>query len=97
MQPMWTQEQAVAFECAREAISDLMAICSAAIASEEASAPEGPRLAELEQELAGLARERADLRVADHDRIAAIRRTYGERVRVYRAQQQAQHQDAAAQ
>ena len=92
MRPLWTQEQAVAFECAREAISDLMAICAAAIAREEAAAPDGPRLVELEQELAGLARERAELSVADHDHIAAIRRTYGERVRAYRAQ----HQGAAA-
>ena len=31
----WTQEQAVAFECARECITDMMGICSAKIAAEE--------------------------------------------------------------
>ena len=32
----WTQEQAVAFECARECITDMMGICSTKIAEEEA-------------------------------------------------------------
>lgn len=30
----WTQDQAIAFECALECITDLMGICSTAIADE---------------------------------------------------------------
>ena len=36
----WTQEQAVAFECARECITDMMGICSAKIAEEEGKTDE---------------------------------------------------------
>ena len=64
--PKWTQDEAVAFECARECITDLMGICSTAIADEEAEAqPNVDRLDELENELVELARERAALTVLD--------------------------------
>jgi hypothetical protein len=88
-EPKWTQDEAVAFECARECITDMMAICSTAIADEERRpAPDAVRLAGLEENLAELARERAALTVGDQDKIAAIRRDYGAQVRAHRAQQQ---------
>lgn len=81
----WTQEQSIAFEAARECITDMMGICSAALEDEESKVWPNPiRVAELERELAGLAQERARLSVHDSDRIATIRSEYGARIRAYR-------------
>lgn len=83
----WTQDQAVAFEAARECLTDMMSICSAAIEAEEAKAsPDPVRLTQLEQDLADLARERAALTVHDEARIAVIRSEYGARIRAHRQQ-----------
>lgn len=83
----WTQDQSVAFEAARECVTDMMGICSEAIEAEEAKVwPNPVRLAQLEQELADLARERASLTVQDEARVATIRSEYGARVRAYRQQ-----------
>lgn len=83
----WTQDESVAFEAARESITELMGICSEAIAAEESKVwPNPQRLAQLERELADLARERASLGVHDADRIATIRSVYGARIRDYRQQ-----------
>lgn len=89
----WTQEQAVAFECARECITDMMGICSGKIADEEGrAAPDSVRLASLERELSELARERASLTIHDDDKVAKIRSEYGSKIRQYRSQQ---HRQAA--
>lgn len=83
--PQWTQDEAVAFECARECITDMMGICSTAIADEEAKqSPDAVRLASLENELTKLARERAGLSVKDGEHVAQIRSTYGAQIRTHR-------------
>lgn len=83
--PKWTQEEAIAFECARECITDLMGICSTEIADEEESQePDLKKIYNLEKEMAQLAHERANLTLTDHDHIAAIRTEYGARIRAYR-------------
>jgi hypothetical protein len=83
--PKWTQDDAIAFECARECITDLMGICSTAIADEERQlAPDVVHLAKLEKNLVELACERSTLTVANHDRIETIRRDYGAVVRAHR-------------
>ena len=90
-EPKWTQEQAIAFECARECITDMMGICSAAIAQEKARpAPDKLRLAQLRADRASLARERATLMVGDTDRVTMVRSVYGARVREYREQHRPQ-------
>lgn len=86
--PKWTQEEAIAFEAARECIGEVMAICSAEIFQEEQkAAPDPARIASLEAELAALAKERASLRVHEADNIATVRAIYGARIRAYRSQQ----------
>ncbi len=81
----WTQEQAVAFECARECITDMMGICSAKIAEEEGKTdPDRAVLTELENELTRLAFERSSLTITDDERIATVRRQYGEVIRRFR-------------
>ncbi len=88
-QPKWTQDEAIAFESARECITDLMAIYSGQIADEEAAAaPDAERLTILENRLTQLARERAALTVADHAQIEMVRKQYGAEVRTYREKQQ---------
>lgn len=82
----WTQDEAIAFECARECITDVMAICSAELADEKTSAsPNAARIATLEAELSRLARERATLHGSQTAEIARIRATYGKLIRDHRA------------
>ncbi len=78
----WTQEEAVAFECAREVITDMMAIHTGQIADERAKPqPDPARLAQLRAERSRLAQERAGLHVGDRAEVARIRAEYGAFVR----------------
>ena len=89
--PLWTQEQAIAFECAREVITDLSAICTARIYDELAKqTPDHGLVAALEEKITRLFNERRELTVGNQDEIAKVRREYGAEVRAWRAQTQAQ-------
>ena len=80
----WTQDEAIAFECAREAITHMMAIQSTEIADESAKAqPDADRVASLFAERSRLASERAALHVTDTVDIARIRIEYGATVRAW--------------
>jgi hypothetical protein len=82
----WSQEEAIAFECAREVITDMMAIQTGQIADENAKAqPDAARLALLRAERSRLSQERADLHVGDRSDVARIRAEYGAIVRAWRA------------
>jgi hypothetical protein len=82
----WTQEEAIAFECARECITDMMAICSGQLAEERASkAPDVARILSLETDLVQLSQERVNLRGTQTDEIACVRASYGMAIRAYRA------------
>lgn len=83
----WTQEEAIAFECARECITDMMAICTGQIADESRKgSPDTERLAALRAERSRLAQERASLHVYDHAAIARIRAEYGAAIRAHRTE-----------
>lgn len=71
----WTQDEAIAFECARECITHLMAILTTDIAS-SAFTPE--QCEKLRARRSGLAAERAKLNVHDYADIARIRSIYGQ-------------------
>lgn len=78
---LWTQDQAVSFECARETITELMAVQTACIAAEEEKAdPDARAIAAYERRFAELAKERGLLTVVDEDRNAVVRRVYGAEV-----------------
>jgi hypothetical protein len=78
----WTHKQSIAYECAREVITDMMAYCSHWIAEESAKeAPDADRLAQLRADRSKLARERSSLRVTDDAEVARIRTEYGAIVR----------------
>ena len=89
--PLWTQEQAIAYECAREAITDLSAICTARIYDELAKqTPDHGLVASLEEKITQLFNERRELTVGNQDEISKIRHEYGSEVRAWRAQTQPQ-------
>ncbi len=83
----WTQDEAIAFECAREAITDLMAIYTRRIADEaESATPNANLMAEWEAAIDRLADERTGLHGDQHAEIARIRSEYGQLVRAWRAE-----------
>lgn len=82
----WSQDQAVAFECAHECIVDLMGICSAELADLEGAADGCADHAErIERRMADLAAELRRLHVTDTDHIERVRLDYGQEIRAYRA------------
>lgn len=81
----WTQDEAIAFECAREVITDLRAILTGQIADESSKEqPDAQKLERLYAESSRLFRERAELRLKDHEAVARARSEYGARVRAWR-------------
>lgn len=81
------QEEAVAFECARECISDMMAIYTGRIAEEEAKLqPDRKHVEVMRAERSRLARERAELRLHDRTHVARVMDEYGAAVRAWRAE-----------
>lgn len=78
----WTQEQAIAYECARELIGHLIAIKSKQIEHERSKPTlDQERIEALRQERTMLDRERHDLRVTDDTAVTRIRNDYGTIVR----------------
>lgn len=83
--PLWTQDEAIDFECAKEVISDLMGICSGKIAEEEASPhPDLEKIEKLETERSALFDERAHLYEKDSFAIKRLNIEYGKKVREHR-------------
>lgn len=86
--PLWTQDEAVAFEVARETIGHLMSIYTSEIATEERkSEPDKALIASLEERFAALHRERAGLRLKDHANVARVTQEYGLMVRAWNHRQ----------
>lgn len=85
-EPLWTQDEAIAFEAAREAINAVMSICTRQIADEERKAePDTTVINARESRLLTLHQERTALRVTDHAGIARVRKEYGAFVRAWKA------------
>ena len=92
--PSWTQEQAIAFESARECITDLAGVFTGQIEDERRKPfPDAAVIASLRTTRSALVQERAELHVQDLEHVARVRRDYGARLRAYRA---AEHQRQAA-
>lgn len=70
-QPKWTQDEAIAFGCARDYIGDLMVLYMTPL-DDMQSKPDAPA-----ERLAWLQAEIRRLKVSDHEEIAEIRRVYG--------------------
>jgi hypothetical protein len=87
-EPLWTQDEAIDFEVAREAINRVMSICTHQIANEERKAdPDFVVIEALSDRLANLHRQRTELRLKDHAEITRIRKEYGAIVRAWNAHQ----------
>lgn len=84
--PLWTQDQAIAFESARECINELASIYTGYIEAERTvDSPDEKRIAGLRAFRSGLFRERDALRVNDDEAVAKVRSVYGAHVRELRA------------
>jgi len=80
--PLWTQDQAIAFEAAREAVVDVMAGYSAEIDAEESKPqPDAERLAFLEMQTRHCFDVLKSLRVTDDATVAQVLREYSAIVR----------------
>ena len=83
-EPEWTQEEAIAYECAREAIGELIGIKIGMVRKEaDTESPDEELVAKLEEEITRLSRERSSLRLKDHANITRIRSEYGAIVRAH--------------
>lgn len=83
---LWTQQQAIAFESARECITDLAGIYTGLIEDARRQAfPDEIRIGSLRARRSALVQERAELHIQDEERIAEIRQAYGERIKAFRA------------
>jgi hypothetical protein len=81
----WTQEEAIAFECACDCITDMIAIQTRQIAEEANKAElDVDRIESLRTERSRLFKERLALHVGDIAEIERIRHEYGACIRIYR-------------
>jgi hypothetical protein len=88
--PLWTQEEAIAFECAQEVLTHLSAICTARIYDEQLKAsPDLGLIDTLRSKQVLLRQKRDSLTVDNQEKIAKIRREYGAEVRAWNAQTRA--------
>jgi len=89
-QPQWTQEEAIDYECAREAITHARSIYYSQIYKEEAKPqPDMALLAELRTEAGRLFEERRSLRVKNQAENVRVQEKYGAFVRAWNAKQEA--------
>jgi len=87
--PLWTQDEAIAFECAQEVLTDLSAICTTRIYDEQLKAtPDFGLIDALQRKQTMLRHQRDNLTVFNQEEIAKIRRECGAEVRAWRAQPQ---------
>jgi len=91
MRANWTQDEAVAFECAGELITHMMAIYSAQIHKEtQKESPDPALIATWRQARSRLFQEKRNLHVNDQDKIAQVRAEYGAAIRAWNATRQPQ-------
>jgi len=80
----WTDDEAINYECAREAITHMRAILTEEIEEETKKPnPDEVRLENLYVESSRMFQERAGLQVKDQANIARVRAEYGARVRAW--------------
>lgn len=76
--PKWTQDEAIAYECARDYLSEVLAIYCSELDNEEArEVPRQDRVGWLDAEIERLTKVWRQLRVTDHEAIEEIRAVYG--------------------
>lgn len=81
---LWSQDEAIAFESARETIGHMIAICTALIAKEkDKENPDLKRVLTLENMQLSFGKERLALRLKDHQHIDYIEKEYGAKIQLY--------------
>ena len=82
--PLWTQDESIDFECARETIGHMIAICSSLIYEEEhKKEPNAKRILELEKKQSLFADERKNLHWYEKEKIAKSLKEYGAKIKNY--------------
>jgi hypothetical protein len=85
--PLWTHEEAIAYECAQEVLTHVSAICTTRIYDEQLKdSPDFGLIDALRSKQAMLRQQRDSLTVGNQEKIAKIRREYGAEVRAWNAQ-----------
>ena len=83
--PLWTQEEAIAYECARETMNDMVAICSSRIAKEKKKAnPNLQKIQSLYSQRLKFLKERDLISLHDQETIQKIFKNYGSKIKDYR-------------
>jgi hypothetical protein len=83
-QPLWTHDEAIAFESARDTIGHMIAICSSLMGKEESKPnPDREKIKLLREKQSSLAAERRDLCLKDHANIARIEQEYGLEIKAF--------------
>lgn len=83
--PRWTQEEAIAFACARDYLAELQAVYAAALDELVAQPePEIDHMMRLRSELELIRQQRRDLTVHDQTAVAEIRATFKARLEALR-------------
>ncbi|MDM0029141.1 hypothetical protein [Variovorax saccharolyticus] len=78
----WTQEQAIAFESARECITAMVAVHTAELAEEKQRPEPRPEVMnDIRDEINRLFAERAGMHVNDDETVRRVREIYGPKVR----------------
>ena len=81
----WTQDDAIAYETARECLNDLIGIYTDLVERERVSLnPDGAKVAEYNARRLCLAAERQDLRLHDSAAVERVSRVYGALIREHR-------------
>lgn len=87
---LWTQEEAVNYQAARDCINACIAILSTEIHEESSKpSPSAQKLDAMRAKRLRLGAERSNLRLKDHEAIARVRKEYGATYRTHGSQDQA--------
>jgi hypothetical protein len=82
--PLWTQQESIDFECAKETVGHMIAICSSLIADEkQKKVPNFQRITELENKRSLFTKERRELRLKNSKEVERINRDYGTKIKTY--------------
>jgi hypothetical protein len=83
-EPLWTQDESIDFECAKEAVGNMIAICSSLIADEKRREVQDlSRIKELNQKRSIFEDERKNLHWYEKEKIAKFRKEYGQKIKNY--------------
>ena len=83
-QPLWTQDEAIAYECAKETLGYMRSICTTLMDEEKKrTKPNDQYIKELKKKYDDLWGEQERLRLKDSEHIKKINVEYGKAIKIY--------------